>query len=345
MHQYFTLIYFMFLILGQSVIAQRKTYQISTVAFYNLENLFDTLDDPNIFDDEYTPNGRKCWNSEKLRYKLDNLSTVISKIGAQKTYKPPAILGVSEVENLAIIQQLANHPNLANANYEVIHFNSPDRRGIDVAFLYDRNRFTVIEAQKHELLLKDVLNKRVYTRDQLCVFGLLGKEPLYCIVNHWPSRRGGTKKSNYKRMEASNLTKKVIDSIYTITKEPNIIVMGDFNDGPFNKSLKNLGTQGKIKEYNSRYFFNPMEQKKKKGEGTLAYRDQWNVFDQLIFSNTMLDSIGVQLYQTHIYNPKYLMESKGKYKGYPKRSTTKSVGYSDHFPVYSYLINECVSDD
>ncbi len=343
MNQSLVLSAILFFYLNTYLWSQNKYFEISTVAFYNLENLFDTKDDPTTFDEAYTPNGSKLWDNKKLDLKLENLSKVISQIGKATTKQAPALLGVAEVENLEVLQQLVDHPNLSNINYGIVHFNSPDRRGIDVALLYDRLRFRVTNTQKHELFLKDHLGNRVYTRDLLCVSGYLGNNLLYCIVNHWPSRRGGTKKSEYKRIKAAKLAHRVIDSIYKLTTNANIIVMGDFNDDPTNKSLKEyIGCYNITKASKGSFLHNPMSKMKKKGLGTLAYRDKWNIFDQLLFSKSMLDSTGLQLYQTHIYNPKYLISSSGKYKGYPKRSTDNEVGYSDHFPVYSYLINECI---
>lgn len=330
----------LFVTLKSNLFSQATTYQISTVAFYNLENLFDAIDDPTTFDNDYTPLGKKAWTDEKIAIKISNLSDVISKIGSEKTKLPPAIIGVSEIENRSILLKLVSHQNLNAVDYEVAHFNSPDRRGIDVALLYDRKRFRLTNANKHVLLLKDSYGKRIYTRDQLCVSGLLGDELIYFIVNHWPSRRGGEKRSRSKRIEAAKLCLKITDSIYKITPKANIIIMGDFNDDPTNDSLKKiLKTSATTKsESDFNYFYNPMEKMKKRGLGTLAYRDKWNIFDQLIFSSPMLDSIGTQLYKTSIFSPKKLIQSSGKYKGYPKRTTISRVGFSDHLPVYSYLI-------
>jgi len=340
MNQLIIILIFTLTIFRTTIYSQKYTHQISTIAFYNLENLFDESDDPNTFDEEYTPKGAKAWTTEKIALKIKNLSTVISQIGAEKTKLPPALLGVSEVENREIVQRLVSHPNLKNVDYGIAHFNSPDRRGIDVALLYDRKRFKLTNVKKHLLFLTDQFDKRIYTRDQLCVSGLLGEDLIYCIVNHWPSRRGGEKKSQPRRIEAAKLTKRITDSIYKITPNANVIIMGDFNDDPINNSFKKiLKTQSKILLVSEfPYLFNPMEKMKKKGMGTLAYRDKWNIFDQLLFSNSMLDSIGIQLYQTKIFAPKYLTQKQGKYKGYPKRSGTNGIGYSDHFPVYSYLI-------
>ncbi len=340
MNKKITTLIVLLIALKSNLFSQASTYQIATVAFYNLENLFDAIDEPTTFDNDYTPLGRKAWTDKKIALKIKNLSGVISEIGAETTKLPPAIIGVSEVENRNILLQLVSHTNLNTVDYGIAHFNSPDRRGIDVALLYDRKRFRFTNANKHVLLLKDSYGKRIYTRDQLCVSGYLGDELVYCIVNHWPSRRGGEKRSRSKRIEAAKLCLKITDSIYKITPKANIIIMGDFNDDPTNDSLKRVLKTKCSPKYNSEfdYFYNPMEQMKKRGLGTLAYRDKWNIFDQLIFSNTMLDSIGLQLYKTTIFCPKYVTQSSGKYKGYPKRTTSEEIGYSDHFAVYSYLI-------
>lgn len=331
-----------FIVIGcfQPTHSQNSTYQISTVAFYNAENLFDTENNPNTYDEDYTPEGKKLWTEERLREKLRNLSGVISQIGYAKTNQAPAIIGLAEIENKSVLMQLMQQEALQNTDYDFAHFESPDKRGIDVALLFDRKRFTVSASKKHMLLLKDEEGKRIYTRDQLCVSGYLGDDLIYIIINHWPSRRGGTKRSNPKRVEAAKLCAKITDSIYQITPNAKLIIMGDFNDDPtddsFKAILKTKADRNLCLATNDLY--NPMENMKNKGMGTLAYRDHWNIFDQLIFSKSLLDSTGLQLYQTKIFKPKFLTQKKGKYKGYPKRTSNTEVGYSDHFPVYSYLI-------
>ena len=333
------------LFISMSIQAQKNNYAISTIAFYNLENLFDYEDDPITFDEDYLPDGKNNWNEEKFHEKIDNLAAVISKIGAELTVNAPTILGVAEIENRFVLEKLTEQKLLKNSNYGIAHFNSPDRRGIDVGLLYNRNQFQFENSQKHRLFLKDEMGKHIYTRDQLCVSGYLGEELFYFIVNHWPSRRGGEKRSEPKRIQAAQLTKRVVDSIYAITVKPNIVIMGDFNDDPNNKSFKKiLSTKSNIlNNYNYPYLYNPFEKLHKKGIGSLAYRDKWNLFDQIIVSNSLLDSIGFKLYKTNIYKPKFLTNTKGKYKGYPLRTFSGgkyNAGYSDHFPVYVYLVKK-----
>ncbi|WP_010181990.1 endonuclease/exonuclease/phosphatase family protein [Aquimarina agarilytica] len=340
-HHFFSVSLF-FLSFCTTIYAQQQKHAITSIGFYNLENLFDCIDDPLTFDEDYTPTGKNQWNEKKLKTKLDHIAEVIANIGVKTTKKPPAILGVAEVENRDVLEQLVDHPLLQKSDYGIAHYNSPDRRGIDVALLYDRAVFTLTHAQKHHLFLKNEFNKTIHTRDQLCVSGYLGDELLYIIVNHWPSRRGGQQRSEPKRIEAAQLCKRITDSIQHITPKASIVIMGDFNDDPNDKSFKKkLKTKATITHSSPYYLYNPMEKMHKKGMGSLAYRDKWNLFDQLIVSSTLLDSVGFKLYKTHIFNPKFLMHTKGKYKGYPLRTYSRGIytgGYSDHFPVYMYLV-------
>lgn len=325
-----------------------KKYMIRTIAFYNLENLFDTEDDPNTFDDDRTPTGKDLWTTEKYEDKLKKLSTVISAIGREQAGAPPVIIGVCELENINVLEDLVNQPLLRDYNYGIIHYDSPDMRGIDVGLLYQQSRFTPLHSNSHRLLIyeSDDPSKRVYTRDQLVVSGLLEGEPIHFIVNHWPSRSGGEARSSYKRESAARLNKKIIDSLYLIDPHSKIISMGDFNDDPTNKSIKKiLGTKQHKNETLVGELFNPMENMLKKGMGTLAFRDGWNLFDQIILSQALLDNnyASYQFYRAGIFNPPYLLTPSGQFKGYPFRSYDfggYTGGYSDHFPVYVHLIKE-----
>ncbi len=320
------------------IIAQNPTFKVFSVAFYNLENLFDTENNPDTFDDAYTPKGSYHWTGKKLATKIDNLALAISKIGYNELGHPPNFLGVAEVENIGVLELLIDHPLLKPFDYGISHFNSKDRRGIDVAFLYRRNQFSLINEQKHFLTLTDEAGQPILTRDQLCVSGILDGEPLYFIINHWPSRRGGAKRSAPKRILAAELTKKITDSIYKIHAEANIIVMGDFNDNPTNISIKKvLNAKASIRKTNSDELFNPYEFHYKKGSGSLGFRDKWYLFDQILVSSSLTDTIGWQYLKSNIFNPLFLQNKKGKYKGYPNRSAGNKFGFSDHFPVYMLL--------
>lgn len=327
-----------------------QEYKINTVAFYNLENLFDTINDPNKYD-EKSPIMEIHQEERGLVYlkKIKNMAKVISEIGVNYRYTKncPVIMGVCEVENKKVLYDLIADPKLRNKKYDFIHFDSPDSRGIDVALLYQKKIFKPLSSRKHELLIyNQETNKRIFTRDQLVVSGLLDGEEIICIVNHWPSRRGGEVKSSLKRVSAARLTKKIVDSLQTINPYAKIIIMGDFNDDPYNKSLKKiLNAKAKIEIVKLGGIYNPMMQMSKKGMGSLAYRDKLNIFDQLLFTKSFLnkDYSSYKVYKTGIYNPLYITNRKGKYKNYPLRSFTNSKwagGYSDHFPVYSYLIKK-----
>lgn len=331
--------FFLFFLIIKALAQEDKSpMKVVSIAFYNLENLFDILDNPNTWDESFTPKGDYNWTSEKLEAKVENLALVISKIGERVLGHGPSFLGVAEVENRNVLELLINHPILKPYDYGIAHFNSPDARGIDVGFLYRRNQFQLKHMQKHYLVLKDDAGKPILTRDQLCVSGFLNKEKLYFIVNHWPSRRGGVKRSEKKRILAARLTQKVSDSIYQIDRNANIVIMGDFNDNPTDKAFKEvLKTESIVKETGVNYFFNPYEVMFKKGLGTLGFRDKWYLFDQILISHSLTDSIGWQYLKSSIFKPPFLQNRKGKYKGYPKRSAGSMSGFSDHFPIYMFL--------
>jgi exonuclease III len=333
----------------QAVSGQKKQdFKVVTVAFYNLENLFDTKNDPITFDDDRTPDGKDHWTEAIYAEKSENMALVISKIGAEVAQKSPAILGVAEIENRKVLEDLVNQPSLREQNYGIVHYDSPDRRGIDVALLYQKDIFKVIKSKAYELVLYNAEepDKRVYTRDQLLVSGMLDGDPIYIIVNHWPSRSGGEARSSYKREAAAALNRRIIDSLQATTPNAKIMTMGDFNDDPTNASVKKvLGTKGEKSQVKNLGFFNPMEVIFKTGTGTLAYRDNWNLFDQIIISEPLLDTDfqTYGFYKAGIYNKAFLSNPEGRYKGYPFRSFANGSytgGYSDHFPVYIYLIKQ-----
>jgi endonuclease/exonuclease/phosphatase family metal-dependent hydrolase len=323
---------------------------VNTIAFYNLENLFDTEDDPDKFD-ESSPIMEIAEGEREVIYKkkITNMSRVIANIGSEVTGKPPAVIGVCEIENFQVLQDLVNDKSLSAYNYGIIHYNSPDARGIDVALLYQKGVFQPIHSQAHELILfsETDRNKRKYTRDQLHVKGKLDGEDLHFIVNHWPSRSGGEKRSEPNRINAAKLTKKIKDSILTHEPYAKLIVMGDFNDGPYNESIKEvLKAKESSEDLGLTDLYNPFEKLHKKGVGTIAWRDTWDVFDMIILTKPLVNKMDYDtytFYQAHIFNPYYLQTPKGRYKGYPFRSFVDggfSGGYSDHFPVYLYLIKK-----
>lgn len=325
-----------------------KTYKVHTIAFYNVENLFDTENDPITYDDDRTPEGKDHWTEEVYQDKVKKMAGVIAQVGLEVTNNAPALIGLAEVENLKTVQDLANDPTLLNKDYGIAHFDSPDRRGIDVALMYQKSLFKPTNVSRHPLVIYDINNiaKRVYTRDQLLVSGFLDGDKMHVIVNHWPSRSGGEARSRPKRIAAAALTMKLIDSLQSNDPYAKIIMMGDLNDDPTSPSVKKiLGTQSERNKVKDKGLFNPMETMFKKGLGTLAYRDGWNLFDQIIITEPLVrkDYNSFRFYKAGIHNKNYLRNPKGRYKGYPYRSFANGAytgGFSDHFPVYIYLIKE-----
>lgn len=326
---------------------EKKTYKINTIAFYNLENLFDPEDDPKTFDDDRTPNGKDHWTYDIYAHKLKNMADAISKIGADLTKNAPVVLGVAEIENRKVLEDLVNEKVLQSNDYGIAHVDSPDRRGIDVALLYQKTLFKLKNIKTHVLLLYDheKENKRMYTRDQLVVSGYLDGDLIHIIVNHWPSRRGGEARSRQKRIQAAIVNKKIIDSLFAIDPYAKIVTMGDFNDEPNSPSIKKiLKPKSNQEDVALKGLYNPMIKMSKKGVGSLAWRDTWTLFDQIILSKGLLDTTkGYRYYKAGVFNKDFLTTQKGKYKGYPFRSYSSGQytgGYSDHFPVYVYLIKE-----
>ncbi|MDA9070122.1 endonuclease/exonuclease/phosphatase family protein [Arenitalea sp.] len=337
----------LFLSLFISSHAQDKKFKIHTLAFYNLENLFDTINDPMKFDDYSPIMELKTNRGDAYRRKITNMARVIAEIGKDATHNTPAILGVCEVENKDVLEDIVNDSTLLEKNYGIVHFDSPDSRGIDVALLYQKSLFTPISSSAHELKIYDTqTQKRITTRDQLLVSGKLEGDLIHIIVNHWPSRRGGEARSRPKRVAAAKLNKRILDSLQAHDPYAKLIIMGDLNDDPTNPSVKNvLKAKKKRKKVDFKGLYNPFEKFYRDGLGTTAYRDNWSLFDQIIVSKTLLekDYTSFRYYQAGIFNKNYLITPKGKYKGYPFRSWNDSGfsnGFSDHFPVYIYLIKE-----
>jgi hypothetical protein len=345
--------------------AQQKKYVVRTVAFYNFENLFDTINNPNN-DEEWLPDGLQRWTQPKYKQKLENLSTVLMQIGKNdKQQDPPTLIGGCEIENRNVLEDLVKHPNMSKNDYGIVHFDSPDKRGIDVALLYQKKHFKPTSFINIPLIIyrgnsnekdketeEDKLDKdkieiaydnRVYTRDILLVTGFLDGEEINVLVNHWPSRSGGEKKSSPFREAAGRLAKKAMDSIYKVNPSAKIILMGDLNDGSYNNSVK-VGIGAKLKKSEVQQFgvYNPFEQMFKDGNATLFYRDSGDIFDQIMVSETLIkpDFSTFQYWKAGIYNKPFMITKFGRYAGYPLRHSENEVGYSDHFPVYVYLVKE-----
>lgn len=325
-----------------------KRFKIHTVAFYNLENLFDTIDDP-LKNDESSPMMEINANrGEVYKNKIKNMARVVANIGSDMSNNSPAVIGVCEIENRDVLEDLVNDPLLLSKDYGIIQFEGPDRRSIDVALLYQKALFSPVDSSSHELIIYDDLSrKRVYTRDQLLVSGKLEGDLIHIIVNHWPSRSGGEARSRAKRVSAAKLNKRIIDSLQSIDPYAKIITMGDLNDDPTNDSVKKaLKAKKEKEEVPFKGIYNPFEKMfTDKGYGTTAYRDAWSLFDQIMVTQPLIedDYSSFRFWKAGIYNKAFLTNKRGRFEGYPFRSFGDggfTGGFSDHFPVYVYLIKE-----
>jgi hypothetical protein len=327
---------------------QEKRFKIHTVAFYNLENLFDTINDTTKFDEKSPIMEIKADREAIYVKKVKNMARVIADIGVDVTGNTPAIIGVCEVENRQVLVDLVNDPLLLAKDYGIIHYDSPDARGIDVALLYQKDLFKPISHGSYEVkIYDDKTRKRTQTRDQLLVTGELDGDLIHVIVNHWPSRSGGEARSRTKRIAAAKVSKHIKDSLQVKDPYAKIFIMGDLNDDPTNESVKGvLNAKSDKEDVDLKDIYNPYEDMfKKSGYGTTAYRDAWSLFDQIMFTKELIkkdEYTSFRFYKAGIYNKQYLTNKRGRYKGYPFRSFSSGFtgGFSDHFPVYVYLIKE-----
>jgi len=302
--------------------------------FYNVENLFDTLDDPKINDDEFTPKGKVPWTEERLNTKINQIGQVMTDIA-----KPamPDLVGFAEVENKMVLEMLTSSKLLNSKKYSIVHYDSPDERGIDVAMIYNPSTFKLISSEPLEVVLPG--NDR--TRDILYVKGKLNSgEILHVFVNHWPSRREGTNLSEPNRMVAANVLRTKIDAIQKLEKSANILILGDFNDEPSDKAITvGLKAQSPEMTVKSTDLCSLLYPEYKKGEGSLFYKD-WDLFDQIIVSGNMISrkkGLRTSVDQAEIFRAEYLLFKIKDGESRPNRTMSGSKyfgGYSDHLPVY-----------
>lgn len=327
-------------------LSQQKQYTPAIVGFYNLENLFDTINQPEVNDEDFTPDGANLYTPTVYIDKLSKLEEVISQIGTDVSPDGLAVLGCAEIENESVLRDLVAQPALKKRNYQVVHFNSPDERGIDVGLLYNPRYFKVISSSSLYVPLKNDDGTPRYTRDILYVHGLLQGEPFHIFVNHWPSRRGGEQASAPGRALAASVAKARIDTILMSDPDAKVILMGDLNDDPVSPSVaKVLGAKTDVSKVRRSELYNPWYAYYREGIGTLAYNDAWNLFDQIIISQSFLDKNqeGLFFQRAEIFKREFMLQTSGRYKGYPKRTYDFSNymgGYSDHFPTYLILLKE-----
>lgn len=332
---------FVFIVFFSSAVQAQSIKKVS-IGFYNLENLFDTIDTPDVRDSEFTPSSDKAWNSQKYYEKLDNMAKVISEIALDVTPEGLAVLGICEIENKEVLEDLINRPALKDRNYQIIHYNSPDKRGIDVALIYQAAMFVPESSFHFPLTIEGRLD--FYTRDQLLVNGKLLGEDVHFLVNHWPSRSGGEERSLPLRNAAGDLSRSISDFILSMDEKAKIITMGDLNDDPFNASVsEHLKASGDLNLLKEGYFYNPFALLHNPDNfGSLAYRGKWNLFDQMILTPAFLKTKRNKWHfeKAFVFDADYLKNADGKYKGLPFRTYGGSNylgGFSDHFPVYIVL--------
>lgn len=324
--------------------AGKKKLQMYGVAFYNLENLFDTINNNGQYDIEFSPAGKNNWNGHKYRSKIRNLSHAISQMTTKATPMGPAVIGVSEIENKSVLEDLVAADAIKDWNLGIIHHDSPDRRGVDVGLLYNPRFFKPIRTTNHTLVVPELPYFK--TRDQMCVVGLLGGQRVGIIVNHWPSRRGGSKESSWLREAAAALSRHIADSLLQVDPNMGIIIMGDLNDDPSNKSCaETLGAVRNPEDCKPGGFYNPFWKKLDDGIGSYIYRGSWDLFDQIIINQNLLPEGASKLNfrNAEVLNKEFLKQQDGQYRGYPHRTFSGGAwtnGYSDHFPTEIYLVRE-----
>lgn len=317
-----------------------------TIMFYNVENLFDTVDDPAVDDNEFLPEGPKLWNQTKYWKKMANLEKVVDAVSTENR-QYPAVIGLCEVENRNVLEDLASMEKLMPANYQIVHYDSPEARGVDVAFMYDRSQFKYEGSYPETTIVEELPGFR--TRDILTMWGTIDGEKFFFMVAHWPSRSGGEMASVSKRIGAAKTERRIIDSVLMADPSIKIITMGDLNDDPSDRSIAEyLGAKLEQADTPAAGLYNPFYRMHLDGYGTLAYQDAWNLFDNIIVSGNLINgSDGYQLWKSprnkyygNIFDRPFLRQRSGQYKGYPQRTYVGNKfenGYSDHFPVFIFI--------
>lgn len=308
------------------------------VAFYNLENLFDTVHDPGKKDQEYLPDGRNHWTEDKYQSKLEHMSKVLSLLATDKTPQGAAVIGMAEVENRHVLEDLLRQPALSRRGYQIIHYEGPDERGVDCAFFYNPNLFQPTSTKLVPYVLEKSTDRP--TRGFLIADGRMAGERVAFIVNHWPSRAAASP----ARERAGEQVRALKDSLQRLDPKIKIIIMGDMNDDPMDKSMaRALGAKRYIDQVSKSELYNPWWNTLADGHGTLKYRGKWNLFDQIVFTGNFLRKKPTRLkYCCHqIFSRDFLFQTEGRYKGYPNRTFAGGHwlnGYSDHLPTVVYFM-------
>lgn len=308
-----------------------------SIIFYNVENLFDTKHDPHKNDEDFTPDGEYQWNEERYQHKLEQISDAINMIDEK-----PVLIGLAEVENYKVLEALIRTKGMTDINYKFVHYESPDRRGIDCALLYDSEQFEVIRSENIPVKMPN--NERFVTRDILHVFGKFNDgSSTHTFINHWSSRREGRKETEPRRVQAAGVLRSKVDVILKNDPFANILIIGDFNDYPTNKSLKDILQAKEAGFENGNDLINLLYEEQVNGEGTSVHQREWDVLDQIIISQSIYDNksgIGIKDNDAEILDEEELIFTF-KDGGSKPRATYGGKkyygGYSDHLPVYIVL--------
>ncbi len=325
--------------------AQKTQYKVLAIGSYNCENLFDTEDDPDKKDEDFTPGGAFSYTPAIYQQKLHNIATVIAEMGSDVTPDGPAVLGLVEIENDKVLTDLCTQPEIAGRHYKHVWFPTSDERGISTALLYNPKYFTLLQARPLKVPLESIGQSRP-TRDILYVTGLLSGDTMHILVNHWPSKSGGSTSEQGRRL-AAQVCKTLADSLNAATTAPKILLMGDLNDNPDCYGVRKiLEAQPKKDKLKKGAIYNPWMSMHKKGMGTENYQGDWHMLDQIMLSEALISNENDKwkYYDARIFNKDFLINKLGKSKGLPHRSFTIAHvwdnGYSDHFPVLVYLISK-----
>ena len=326
----------------------QKKFSVYAIGFYNVENLFDTTHDEGKNDYDFTPTGSYQWNEMKYRHKLHNMASVLAEMGTDVLPNVGcAAIGLAEVENDHVMNDLTAQPELAARGYKYVHIEGPDHRGIDCALIYNPKLFTVRDTKLVPYVYDLPKDSTRATRGFLTVSGTLAGEHVTIIVCHLPSRGAGS----YYRELGGKQVKALKDSLLREDPKVKVLVMGDMNDDPTNKSMYEcLSAKPEIKEVGSNDMYNPWYNVLvKEGTGTLQYQGKWNLFDQIIMTPNLLNKAGkrdfseLKFWKNQIFRRDYLLQESGQYKGNTKRTTAGGVwldGYSDHLPVVTYFVKQ-----
>jgi len=324
------------LVMPAKSVAQTENNKAFTVVFYNTENLFDTKDDPDTYDEEFTPSGSKKWTTKRYQKKVNDIAKVVSSADPEGL---PEVIGLAEVENEAVLNSLLETEHFSGGYYGIVHEDSPDVRGIDVALLYKVDAFELLHDEF--IPVQFPFDPESKVRDILYAKGLAGKDTLHFFVNHWKSRAGGRKETEQKRIYSARVLEAKIDSVLTVNSDAKIIAMGDFNDEPTNKSLtKVLGAKNPAAGNKNADLYNLLYPKDKQGKGTYNYQSEWFMLDNLIVSSACLNGEGYTISHNdvRIFNSPWVLYDHPKAgMEVPNRTyggDNYFGGISDHLAIY-----------